>query len=90
MATLSFKLPPGWISLYGVGTVNGISGIVADNDKWKFAVIDDAWNATAGNPLVGKSVMFFEEDVIVRLINGGQKYTIVEEQKLGGVEVPLP
>lgn len=79
-------LPAGWASLYGMGNITGVSGLVPDNIKFKFATI---YNLGDGNGIaqIGDSVMFNEEDVICRLAWNNWPYTMIQQAKLAGTEI---
>ena len=81
-------IPVGWASLYGMGSEIGVSGLVPDNTKFKFAVIYGLGNGDGPDAAVGDSVMFKEDDVICRLAWDNWPYTMIERAKLAGTEIP--
>ncbi len=77
--SLPIILPPGYISIYGAGNLNGISGVVPDNTNLLFGIVDQVLLGGIPSVLVGQSVMFYNPDVLYRLIYGGQPYTIIDK-----------
>jgi len=82
-------LPQGWVSLYGLGSETGVSGLVPDNTIFRFATIYNVGSGDNINAEVGTSVMFNNNDVICRLAWNNWPYTIIEQAKLAGTEIAV-
>jgi hypothetical protein len=87
MADLSIILPPGHISLYGYGSEAGVTGIYPDNTKFKFASIYGISQGGDINVYPGQSVMFNEQERAYVLFFNGWPYTIIEANKVSGIEI---
>lgn len=73
------------VSIYGVGSSSGISGIAPANSDFKFGMID---YTEVQSYAIGDSVMFRRSEVIGEFTYSGQVYTLIEEDKIITVETP--
>lgn len=87
MGMMPIILPPGMVSLYGLGTATGVSGLVPGDTRYKFASIYDVSNGGDINVYPGQPVIFNEQERAYVLFWNNQPFTIIEANKLGGVEL---
>lgn len=83
--SLPVYIPQGWVSLYGLGTTAGKSGVIPSNAKFKFATIYGLGDCNTGAQ-IGDSVMFNLDDVKCILALGSAKYTMIEQARLAITE----
>ncbi len=82
-------LPYGIVSIYGIGSLTGSTGMVIDNSL-RFGTIEQVSQYQIYWAQVGDSVLFKEADVECRLAYDNSAHTIIPEVKLVLREVPLP
>lgn len=85
--SLPIILKQGQVSIYGAGSVTGITGVQAP-DGYSFGIIDQVWNGGTGWPFVGDSVCFKGDDII-KLVYGSWPYLLIDETKILMTETPL-
>jgi len=90
MATLPFILPNGYVLVYGIGTIASTTGIVPNNDIFRFGAVSQVWAGGEVFVYAGTSVMFNENDVFCRLAYNNWPYTMIEAARLAGSEEPPP
>lgn len=78
---------PGLVSIYGPGSATGTAGISAPIG-FLFGVVDQVWDAGGLPPFVGQSVMFKGED-IVKVLNAGWPYLLIDRDKIKIIDYPL-
>ena len=74
-------LPYGIVSIYGIGSKDGVSGIVPPEGAF-FGNVDQVSQYGIAWVKVGDSVLFYENDVQCRLAYANARYTLVQEAKL--------
>lgn len=80
-------LPPGCVSLYGLGNDTGVSGLVPTNSEWKFATIYGVGDGGNAGIQVGTSVIFNPKEAKLAVKWNGWPYTIIEQARLAGTEI---
>lgn len=86
---LPVYLPYNIVSIYGIGSLTGVSGIEIA-DPLRFGVIDDVSQYGIQWAQIGDSVLFKETDVECRLVYANSAHTIIPEAKLVLKEYPAP
>lgn len=88
---LPIYLQPGEVLIYGAGLATAsIQGVEADNNIFKWGIIQQVWNYGNINAMIGDSVMFNDNDVICRLIYNNYPYTLIEQARLVITEFGTP
>lgn len=84
-------LPYGIVSIYGIGSAEGLNGIVPPPEHW-WGVIDQVSQYEIYWAQVGDSVLFPESGVVCRLAYPTENaiFTLVPEVKLVCQEYPAP
>lgn len=87
-STPLFYLQPGYVAIYGNGSVSGTSGIKPTDQNFLFGNIYQIWDNGGVNAQVGDSVLFNKNDIKCRLLVSNWPYTIIEQVKLVITEIP--
>lgn len=85
--SVPITLQEGQVLIYGRGTLEGFSGLQAENQIVKFGTIYQIWDGGEVFIYGGQSVFFNEKDVICRLAYNNYPYTLIEVAKLAGSEI---
>jgi len=79
--SLPCVLYPGQISIYGVGSTSGTSGIIPGNIDILFGLVNQVSGGGQSMIKVGQSVMYNKND-ITDIVNLEWQYTILPEDKI--------
>lgn len=79
------RLYPGFISIYGAPSINGI----AASKGLQFGVITQIYSDTPNTVSVDQSVMFKYDDDTIRVTYDGVQYFIIDEAKIVLIENEL-
>jgi len=82
---LPFNLPVGLVSIYGVGTITGQTGIIAP-EGFEFGVVDQVYSGSVVD-VYGKSVMFRQSDKVCTVTYNDWPYVLVEQARLVSTEI---
>lgn len=77
--SLPANLYPGYVSIYGAASINGI---VTRTSGLQFGLINQIYNSYQNSISVGQSVMFKQDGDTIRLNYGGVDYFLIEEKKI--------
>ena len=69
------------LSLYGIGTTTGVSGIVAP-DGFLFSTIEQVFNGSGINAEEGTSVLYKTEDAVCKLAYDNAIHVIIPVDKI--------
>lgn len=84
--SLPARLYPGYISIYGAGSVNGIT---RTTDAYQFGVIEQMWPDSEGTLSIGQSVLYKVADTI-QVIYDSTTYYLTKETNIILIESPAP
>lgn len=74
-------LGQGFVSLYGIGTTTGVSGIEAP-EGFLFSTIDGVWNSGNVAAQVGDNILYKTEDVHCRIVWDNATIVLLKEDKI--------
>ena len=87
--SLPITLQYGYVAVYGLGTTTGVSGIIPTETVWVFGNIEQVSmygiDAQKAGSYVGCHVVFKQEDAQLAIQYNEYPYTIIEQNKLGGL-----
>lgn len=73
--------PPGFISIYGHGSIQGFGGYPNKESGYMFGLVNQLSNGGSGAYSLGRSVLFPYKNSIP-LIYGGTTYYLVQESQI--------
>lgn len=74
------------LSLYGIGTATGVSGIVAPKG-FLFSTVEQVFNGSSINAEVGSSVLYREADEVCKLAYANAIHVILPVDKIVFTEI---
>lgn len=86
--SLPIDLQYGYVAVYGLGDITGVSGVIPTDINWVFGNIEQVSNyginAQLAGSYVGCHVVFRQQDVQLAIKYNEWPYSIIEQDKLGG------
>ena len=75
--------PPGFISVYGHGSIQGFGGYPNTQSGYMFGLVNQLSNGGSGAYSLGRSVLFpYQGQGTIPLIYGGVQYYLVQESSI--------
>lgn len=92
--SLPITLQYGYVSVYGLGTQAGVSGIIPTDTNWLFGnvyqISQYGINPYLAGSYVGCHVVFRESDAQLAIKYNDWPYTIIKQEDLGGFSEQEP